>query len=174
MPTLPPPHTATPYAIAMVCLGNICRSPMAATVMSAKLAHAGMDGAVVVHSAGTGDWHVGEPMDVRAAATVAAAGYDPSDHRAATFDVDWFDCHDLVLAMDSDNRRDLAAMARDELELSRVQMFRSFDAGADDLDVPDPWYGGALGFERVLAMVERTTDQIVAELTRDPVLRLES
>ena len=74
------------YRIALVCLGNICRSPMAHVVLEQRLAEAGLDDRVEVASSGTGGWHVGDPMDERAAATLAAAGYDPSRHRARQYD----------------------------------------------------------------------------------------
>ena len=82
-----------PYSIALVCLGNICRSPIAHVVLERKL-EAAHDGDVVVESSGTGDWHIGEPMDRRAAATLAAAGYDPSRHRAQQVDRDLFSRND--------------------------------------------------------------------------------
>ena len=104
---LPPPRTPGRYRIALVCLGNICRSPMAHVVLEQQLADAGLGDAVEVHSSGTGGWHEGNPMDDRAAATLATAGYDPSRHRARTFDAGWHDDHDLVLAMDAANLRDI-------------------------------------------------------------------
>ena len=79
---LPPPRSPGRYAVELVCLGNICRSPTAHVVLEQRLAEAGLDDRVVVDSSGTGDWHVGSPMDSRAAATLSAAGYDPSRHRA--------------------------------------------------------------------------------------------
>jgi len=160
---LPAPRGA-PYRIAMVCLGNICRSPMAAVVLEAKLADAGLDDLVEVTSSGTGGWHAGEPMDRRAAARLDAAGYDPSAHRAKQFDADWFD-NDLVLAMDGDNLADIRALGGDG---DRVRLFRTFDpAVAPDEevpDVPDPWYGGPEGFAATLEIVERTDAALVAAL----------
>ncbi len=157
---------ATPYRIAFVCLGNICRSPTAAVVMAQKLADAGLSRRIAVRSAGTGDWHLGEQMDRRAAATLTAHGYDPSEHRATQFDASWFDEHDLVLVMDQLNARDVQAMARDESDKSRIMMFRTFDPMVDDtLDVPDPWYSGDDSFAEVLAMAERTCDALVDALT---------
>ncbi len=154
----------SPYRIAFVCLGNICRSPTAAVVMTQKLAAAGLT-RVLVRSAGTGDWHLGDQMDRRAAATLTAHGYDPSEHRATQFDASWFEQHDLVLAMDQLNARDIRAMANDESDRARIMMFRTFDPVIDDtLDVPDPWYSGDGSFEEVLAMVERTCDVLVAAL----------
>ncbi len=150
----------------MVCLGNICRSPMADVVLRSKLAREHLDGAVVVTSSGTGDWHVGEGMDRRAASTLAAVGYDPSTHCAEHFDATWFDRHDLILTMDSMNYDDVCALLLDGAERDRIRMFRAFDPLAgDDLEVPDPWYGGSQGFQDVLAIVERTTGELLRQLT---------
>ena len=151
--------------VALVCLGNICRSPMADVVLEHQLAAAGVDD-VVVSSSGTGDWHVGQPMDERAAATLTAAGYDATRHRARTFTPDWFDEQDLILVMDASNRDDVLALATSDEQRAKVRMYRSFDPEADspDAEVPDPWYGGPEGFEDVLAMVERTTTEIVRHL----------
>ncbi len=156
----------TPYRIAVVCLGNICRSPMAHVVLEDRLAKTGLDDRVEVASAGTGGWHEGEAMDPRAAAVLRASGYDPSGHVARTFNTDWFAENDLLLAMDASNQADMSDQAPTVAEQSRVRLFREFDpeAGEGDDEVPDPWYGGDAGFAAVLAMIERTTDQLVAQL----------
>lgn len=156
------------YRIALVCLGNICRSPTADVVLNRMLADAGLGDRFVAESCGTGDWHVGEAMDRRSALALEAAGYDPSAHRARHFDPDWHD-HDLILVMDADNLRDVLADLPSERH-DRVRMFRSFDpeapaadlAGGTGPDVPDPWYGGPQGFLDVLALVERTS-AVIAE-----------
>jgi protein-tyrosine phosphatase len=156
VPHLPPPRRPGHYAIALVCLGNICRSPMAHVVVESRLAGAGLADRVVVHSSGTGDWHIGQPMDRRAAAALTGAGFDPSRHRARQYDDSWRDDHDLVLAMDEDNLADLGGRGE------RVGMFRDFDPVDPGAEVPDPYYGGTDGFERVLEMVERTSDALAA------------
>ena len=155
---LPAPRHPGRYAVALVCLGNICRSPTAHVVLEQRLADVGLDGHVVVRSAGTGDWHVGDPMDRRAAATLSAAGYDPSRHRAEQYDESRADQDDLVLAMDEDNLADLGGRSQ------RVGLFRDFDPVEPAGEVPDPYYGGADGFAEVLAIVERTVDSLVAEI----------
>lgn len=156
--------TSDGYAIAMVCLGNICRSPIAAVVLAAKLAREGLD-TVTVDSAGTGSWHIGDPMDRRAASLLADHGYDAVQHRARQFTPDWFDTHDLVLAMDRTSIDELARLSRSPSDLDQVQLFRAFDPEAEtSFDVPDPWYGGRADFELVLAICERTTDVLVDEL----------
>ena len=158
---LPPPQ-GTPYRIGFVCLGNICRSPMASVILGELVNDAGLAKRVEVRSSGTGDWHLGEPMDPRAAAQLLAAGYDPSGHRAQQYDDSWHG-NDLLLAMDRQNLSDITG-GRGESE--RVRMFRSFDplADPDDLDVPDPWYGGEDGFVQVIAIVERTCRQLLTGL----------
>jgi protein-tyrosine phosphatase len=155
-----------PFRIAVVCLGNICRSPMAQVVLEDRIKRAGLDDRVEVVSAGTGTWHVGEAMDRRAAKTLADAGYDPTRHTAQTFTIDWYAEHDLLLAMDASNRADMADQAPDVEATRRLRMFREFDPEASEADdeVPDPWYGGDEGFAVVLEMVERTADEIVARL----------
>jgi len=152
--------------IAVVCLGNICRSPMAHVVLEHRLAEAGLTDRVSVASAGTGSWHTGEPMDERAATTLLAAGYDPSRHAARRFTIDWYAEHDLILAMDASNHADICDLAPDVASLEKVQMFRRYDpeASEHDNEVPDPWFGGAEGFDQVLTMVERTVDALVEEL----------
>ena len=154
--------------IAVVCLGNICRSPMAHVVLEHRLAEAGLTDEVAVVSAGTGSWHTGEAMDERAAATLLAAGYDPSRHAARRFTTDWYAENDLILAMDASNHADISDLAPDVASLKKVKMFRAYDPEASERDneVPDPWFGGAEGFEQVLQMVERTVDALVEELAQ--------
>jgi len=155
---LPPPRIADRYRIALVCLGNICRSPTAHVVLERRIADAGLDDRVEVASYGTGGWHVGTPMDSRAAAPLTAAGYDPSRHRARQFDATWPEAYDLVLVMDQQNLADVGGRT------DRIRLFRDLDPVDPGGEVPDPYYGGADGFEEVLAMVERTSDAIVRAL----------
>src|SRR2546423_4745135 len=91
-----PREPGSPYRICLVCLGNICRSPMAETILRAELDSAGLDGKVVVDSAGTGDWHIGDAMDPDARAALARRGYDGSPHRARQFEPSWLAGRDLV------------------------------------------------------------------------------
>jgi low molecular weight protein-tyrosine phosphatase len=164
---LPPPRDpeGTTYSIALVCLGNICRSPIAHVVLVRKLETVRTPRRVVVESSGTGDWHIGEPMDRRAAETLSRAGYDPSAHRARQVDPELFRRNDLILVMDDANFRDVGELAPSTADRERIMMFRSFDpAATDDLVVPDPWYGGPDGFDEVLAIVERTTDALASAL----------
>jgi protein-tyrosine phosphatase len=167
--SLPPPREPGLYRLALVCLGNICRSPMAHVVLEARLVEAGLDDRVHVRSAGTGGWHVDEPMDRRAAATLRGAGLDPSRHRGRQLGADWFASSDLVLAMDTSNLQDLQDLAGPDADPSRLRRYRDLDPTAtdDDRDVPDPYYGADDGFATVLAMVERTSDALVAAVERE-------
>lgn len=164
--TLPPPLAPGRYRIAMVCLGNICRSPVAEVVLTARVAEAGLDDVVEVFSAGTADYHVGKPMDPRSAQTLTAAGYDATRHRAQQFQHAWHDDVDLILVMDRANHADVTA----GVERDRVHLFRDFDPDEPGGEVPDPYYGGDDGFEEVLAMVERTSARLV-DLVADVVGR---
>lgn len=157
-----------PYRITVVCLGNICRSPIGEAVIRDRLGRAGLAGQVVVDSAGTGDWHVGGLADPRSTAVLEANGY-ALDHRVRQIGPKWFPDIDLLLAMDASNYRDLAAMGA--VASTDLRMLRSFDpacAGIPEpspaLDVPDPYYGGADGFAEVLAMVERSSDGLISAL----------
>jgi protein-tyrosine phosphatase len=169
MERLPAQRTDGPYRIVLVCLGNICRSPMAHVVLAEHLDRAGLAAEVEVTSGGTGDWHVGGPMDRRAAAVLTSHGYDASQHRAQQFQPSWHDEHDLVLAMDAQNLADLEALAEQLAGTERrLRLFREFDplATDGDLEVPDPYYGGDDGFDHVMAIVRRTADGLVEELAR--------
>ncbi len=135
--------------VVFVCTGNICRSPMAEKVFAAALAEAGLADKVRVTSAGTGSWHTGEPMDERAAATLAAAGYDV-EHVAGQVDAEDL-AADLLVALDNGHRR---ALQQQVPEPDRVRLLRSFEPDGDHGDeVPDPYYGGPDGFADVLAMI---------------------
>ena len=161
---LPPARTPGSYRIELVCLGNICRSPTAHVVLEERIAEAGLDGVVEVSSSGTGDWHVGHPMDRRAAATLTAAGYDATRHRARQHDP--AEGVDLVLVMDDANLADGGGRTE------RVRKFRDLDpdvpsSAEGGSDVPDPYYGGDHGFEEVLTMVERTASAIIDALCHE-------
>ena len=150
------------YRITCVCLGNICRSPMAEVVLRDRLESAGLGDLVTVDSAGTGGWHVGRDADSRARQTLEEAGYD-FHHSARQFQPDWLDEADLVLAMDLANLTDLQNLAETyDREAEHITLFRSFDPAAPaDAEVPDPYYGGAEGFVTVLAMVQRAAAGVV-------------
>ena len=162
-----PRQPGAPYRVCLVCLGNICRSPMAETVLRAELAAAGLDGAVVVDSAGTGDWHVGDSMDPDARAALASRGHDGSAHRARQFQASWLPRRDLILAMDARNLADLRRMARGE-DADRIRLFGEVGGLAEsgDRDIPDPWGGGPGEFGHVLDLLGAAAPVIVARLAR--------
>ena len=152
-----------PYRVIFVCMGNICRSPMAEAVLRTKLDRAGLSAQVVVDSAGTGSWHVGDPADQRTRAALSARGY-PEEHLARVFDRQWFGERDLVIALDLDNQRTLRRMAPDRAQADAVRLLREFDPDADGLEVPDPYYGGTADFALALDQVEAACDGLVDHL----------
>jgi protein-tyrosine phosphatase len=165
--TLPPPRDpARPYRIFLICLGNICRSPMAEAVLRAELDRAGLGRAVTVDSAGTGDWHIGNRMDRRARAELARRGYDGAPHRARQVEPPWLAQRDLVLAMDRHNLADLRRMAGDDpAERARIRLLRSFDPrSGPDAEVPDPYDGRTASFGTVLDLIEAAARGLAAQL----------
>ena len=167
---LPPPrHPDGPYRVCLVCLGNICRSPMAEVVLRSELAAAGLDRVVTVDSAGTGDWHIGQQMDAHARAELTRRGYDGSAHRARQVEPSWLASRDLILAMDQHNLADLRRIAaRAGGDGDRIRLFgeagglpSSETAGRD---MPDPYGGDSGDFALVLDLVEAASRQITAQL----------
>jgi protein-tyrosine phosphatase len=156
------------YRVSFVCTGNICRSPMAESVFRARVAAAGLDGLVEVDSAGTDGWHEGDGADPRAVAVLEEHGYG-TEHAARRFQASWFPRLDLVIALDSGHRKTLRRLAPTEQDARKVHLLRSYDpAAGDDLDVPDPYYGGMDGFEECLEMVEAASAGLLAAV-RDEV-----
>jgi protein-tyrosine phosphatase len=138
-----------------VCMGNICRSPTAEGVMRALLRDEGLEDVVEVDSAGIGDWHAGDPPDARATAAAQARGITLAG-AARKIGASDFDDYDLILAADRSNLHDLEAVVPAGAR-AKLHLLREFDpasAGAGDLDVPDPYYGGDDGFDHVLDLVE--------------------
>ncbi len=162
-----PREPGAPYRVCLVCLGNICRSPMAETVLRAALADAGLAGQVVVDSAGTGDWHIGQPMDAGARAALARRGYDGSAHRARQVQASWLAQRDLVLAMDARNLADLRRMAGARAG-DRIRLFGEVGglSEAGDGQIPDPWGGDAAKFGHVLDLLSRAAPVIAGRLAR--------
>ena len=150
--------------ILFVCMGNICRSPTAEGVMRRLLEEAGLSDRVEVESAGTGDWHVGEPPDERATLAARRRGVTLAGAAQQVRAADFRD-FDLLIAMDRGNVRELLAVAPDEEAAEKVRLLREFDpAAAGDFDVPDPYHGGDRGFEIVLDMVEAACRGLLDEL----------
>lgn len=156
--------------VCFVCTGNICRSPTAEVVFRRLVEEAGLSDRVVVDSAGTGPWHAGDDMDPRARHTLLAHGYQPHDHVAKQFLAADFDERDVVLAIDSGHLSRLGNLARlssDPAEAAgSLSLLRSYDPTAGtDLDVPDPYYDDAEGFENVLEQIERACTGLLAALS---------
>jgi protein-tyrosine phosphatase len=122
--------------------------------MRRLVAEADLEDSVEIDSAGTGDWHVGHAPDERATAAARARGITLEGAARQVTPAD-FEDYDLIVAMDRANERDLRALAPDDAARKKIVLLRSFDPGADDLDVPDPYYGGDDGFEHVLDVVDR-------------------
>ena len=159
------------FRICFVCSGNICRSPIAEVVFRHLAEEAGLGDRVRVSSAGTGDWHVGEQADPRALEVLHSHGYDGSTHRARQFDSAWFDRLDLVVALDRSHERILKAWASNDIDRSKVQLLRSFEAQRpESLDVPDPYYSDHTMFAAVLGMIERANRALLSQLA--PALRV--
>jgi protein-tyrosine phosphatase len=149
-----------------VCLGNICRSPTAEGVMRRLVAEAGLQDEIRIDSAGTGGWHVGAPPDERATEAARRRG-TVLEGAARRVRADDFAGHDLLLAMDSENLAELRRLAPGPDAAAKVRLLREFDpasAGAPDLDVPDPYYGGDQGFETVLDQVEAACRGLLEEI----------
>jgi protein-tyrosine phosphatase len=154
------------FRICFVCTGNICRSPMAETVFNSLVKKAGLESSFAVLSAGTGDWHVGEPSDERTLAALRARGYNGSGHRGRQFDTAWFGNLDLVVVFDRSQERILSTWAATEQDRSKVQLLLSFDSEQAPLsDVPDPYYSDAALFDQVLTMIERACTALFRQIT---------
>ena len=165
--TVPEPRDPQrPYTICVVCLGNICRSPMAEVVLRDELGKVGLAGKVSVSSAGTGDWHVGEPMDARARAELTRRGYNGSGHQARQIQPSWLDEYDLVLAMDRRNLANLQRMAAGDPELDgRIRLMLSFDpACGEGAEVPDPYDGRPDEFAEVFELVQAAAKGLAGRL----------
>ena len=148
-------------SVLFVCLGNICRSPLAEGIFSARLARAGLDARIAVDSAGTGNWHAGKPPDPRSVDIAARNGIDLRGLRARQVRADDFQRFDVVLAMDSDNLASLQGMQRQSSQKPRcrLRMFLSDN-------VPDPYFGGPDGFRTVFEMLDAGCDTLLHELTQ--------
>ena len=142
--------------ILMVCLGNICRSPLAEGIMQEKIAIAGLDWAV--DSAGTGGWHAGDTPDARSVMTAREMDIDISMQRARKFVVSDFDRFDHILVMDSQNMVDVLRLARHDDDRKKVELIMNFAHPDRNINVPDPYYGGHDGFQNVFQMLDTACD----------------
>lgn len=141
--------------ILMVCLGNICRSPLAEGILRSKLGDN-----FFIDSAGTGSWHVGQCPDKRSVSVAKKYGIDISTQRARQFKVEDFDEFDLIYVMDQSNFEDVITLAKNEKQRSKVKLILG------DKNVPDPYYGGDDGFENVYRMLDEIASQIATEISQ--------
>lgn len=149
--------------ILFVCMGNICRSPSAEGVFRRVLAARAPDLHVEIDSAGTHDYHVGNPPDDRAIAAAKRRGIDLSTLRARMVSAEDFERYDLILAMDEDNLSELKRRAP-AIHHERIRLMMEFAPHAPSRRVPDPYYGGAQGFEEVLDLLEEAANGLVQEV----------
>jgi len=149
--------------VLFVCMGNICRSPMAEGVFKRRVAEAGLSDQIASDSAGTHDYHIGEPPDPRAQRALERRGYDISELRARQVTRRDFNEFDHVLAMDEANFRLLVPLCPRE-QVHKLKLFMEFHADPAMREVPDPYYGGVEGFDTVLDMVEAAAQGLLRHL----------
>lgn len=151
------------FRVLFVCTGNICRSPTAEGVFRTLVEGRGLGARIETDSAGIGTWHVGEPPDPRAQETALRRGVDIGGQRARTVRPRDFEHFDLIVAMDRGHYRNLAGACPPE-QTDRVRLFMDYAAEFGIEDVPDPYYGGADGFERVFDMIESGAAGLLADI----------
>lgn len=145
--------------ILMVCLGNICRSPLAEGILKSKLPKR-----FTVDSAGTGNWHVGNPPDKRSIEIAKVNNLDISSQKGRQFSKSDFDAYDYIYAMDQSNYQDILALAPNESAKSKVKLILNELFPNENMDVPDPYFGMHNGFEKVYEMLDSTCDIIAEKL----------
>jgi protein-tyrosine phosphatase len=157
------PSSTRRTSILFVCLGNICRSPLAEGIFRDLVDKAGLAESFEIESAGTGGWHVGEPPDSRA--TMVASRYGVTlDSRAQQVTESDLARFDYVIAMDRDNHAVLERMIASSNAQPELHLLREFDPAGDGNEVPDPYYGGASGFETVYEMVHRSCEGLLEHI----------
>ena len=153
--------------ILVVCLGNICRSPLAEAALRVELAAAGLEDDVTVDSAGTGDWNIGKPPDPRMLAAAGDSGLELTGTARQIAANDLADS-DLILVMDRSNLADVRALAPDEHTRRKVQLFLDY-AGHGETEVPDPYFGDEDGFPAVVTMIREAATTIAQRLKETAV-----
>lgn len=148
--------------ILMVCLGNICRSPMAEGILRARVEEAGKK--VIVDSAGTSDYHSGESPDFRAIRTLEKRGIDISGLAARQFTVQDFDTFNHIYAMDASNLMNILSLARNDDDRNKVELLLNVSFPESNRSVPDPYYGGMEGFEEVYEMLNAVSLKLISSL----------
>lgn len=152
--------------VLFVCLGNICRSAIAEGVLNQKSEEQGLG--LVVDSAGTSNYHVGEAPDRRMQAKAIEHGLNISNQRGRQFTVSDFDEFDYIFAMDNSNYKNILRLARNEADEEKVSLFLNQSYPNENMDVPDPYYGGEQGFEAVYQMVNKACDDFINHLNFSP------
>ncbi len=148
-----------PKKILMVCLGNICRSPLAEGILRSKLSKE-----YIVDSAGTGGWHSGEQPDKRSILTAKNRGIDITHQKARKFQKSDFDNFDYIYVMDNQNFKDVVSLAENENHKNKIQLILEEIFPGERVDVPDPYYGGQDGFEKVYDMLDEACEIIAKKL----------
>lgn len=151
-------------SVLFVCMGNICRSPTAEAVFRHYVENAGLSEQIMIDSAGTHDYHIGQPPDLRTQRAAEQRGYDMSDLRGRQVEAGDFDRFDYVLAMDQANLAILQRLARQGE--GEPELFLDYAHHHAEREVPDPYYGGADGFERVLDMVEDAAEGLLQHIRK--------
>jgi len=151
-----------PVRVLFVCLGNICRSPVAEFVVRNRAVERGIGEQFFFDSAGTGDWHIGNPADTRMLHTALNRGVDMREHRAMQITANNVHNWDWLIAMDENNRLDLLDMGANE---EKLLMLRQFESDNPNAPVPDPYYGGEQGFENVFNIMLRNADALLDRLS---------
>lgn len=150
--------------ILMVCLGNICRSPLAEGILKNKLAKRNIQ--ANVESAGTSDYHIGEPADPRMINTADSHGIDIRSHRARQFTSEDFNKFDRIYAMDQSNRENILELAAKQSDESKVDLFLNVSTPGQNLEVPDPYFNGDEGFEHVFQLLDHACDILANEIEK--------
>jgi len=153
-------------SVMFVCLGNICRSPMAEGVFRQVVDDAGLSHRFKIDSSGTGSWHVGRPPDIRAQQALGLRGIDISAQRARQVARDDFKTFDLVLAMDRANHNRLHSLAPDVYE-PNIRLFMKYAPEMGICEIPDPFFGGAEGFDYVRNLIEVASRGLLASLMKE-------
>ena len=149
--------------ILMVCLGNICRSPLAEGILQAKANSKGLD--IKVDSAGTGGWHVGQGPDHRAVAIANKYGIDISHQQARQFSSTDFEDFDIIYAMDGSNLSDIVSLANSNEDIEKVRLILKEITPEDNTPVPDPYYGVDDGFEKVYQLLDAACEMITKKIS---------
>lgn len=151
--------------ILMVCLGNICRSPLAEGILKSKAKKFNLD--ITADSAGTSDYHIGEHPDKRTIKNAKLHAIDVSKLCARQFTVADFDAFDYIFAMDSTNYNDIIALARNEKDIQKVELILNRVNPGTNMSVPDPYFGGEQGFENVFTLLDKACEAIVHSLLNE-------